>query len=165
MNRPHPHFDDKGTFDWHTDLAEALELARKDGKRLLIGYGRGQCGQCRSLVQSVLPRTEIAESIERGFVLLAADCDSAQAEVEELALKLENATMLPFVLIVDGQGQFIEGFSGVIEPQTLLRALERLSPLEAVPDITPDRTASAAVDADSAAPSSVGTKPQDADRA
>lgn len=38
--RPHPHFDDQGTLDWHTTLADALASARRDGKKVLIEIGR-----------------------------------------------------------------------------------------------------------------------------
>ncbi len=131
MNRPHPTFDDKGTFDWHTEIGKALSEAQTDGKRLLIEYGREQCSQCRALVQAVLPRPEIAELVASSFVLLAADCDDAEEDVEELALKLEDAMQLPFVLIIDEHGQFLEGFSGVIEPERLRRTLERLAPAQA----------------------------------
>jgi len=30
MKRRHPHFDDKGTLDWHTTLAEAKATARAE---------------------------------------------------------------------------------------------------------------------------------------
>lgn len=38
--RPHPHFDDKGTLDWHTTLADALKSAALEGKRVFIEIGR-----------------------------------------------------------------------------------------------------------------------------
>jgi len=38
--RKHPHFDDRGTLDWHTSFAEALATAKKDGKRIFIEIGR-----------------------------------------------------------------------------------------------------------------------------
>jgi hypothetical protein len=38
--RPHPHFDDQGTLDWHVTLDEALEQARAEDKRVLIELGR-----------------------------------------------------------------------------------------------------------------------------
>lgn len=37
--RPHPHFDDKGTLDWHTTLAEALASAAREGKHVFIEIG------------------------------------------------------------------------------------------------------------------------------
>ena len=38
--RKHPHFDDRGTLDWHTSFGEALSEAKTDGKRLFIEIGR-----------------------------------------------------------------------------------------------------------------------------
>jgi len=38
--RPHPHFDDRGTLDWHTSLAEALKQAAASGKHVFIEIGR-----------------------------------------------------------------------------------------------------------------------------
>ena len=38
--RKHPHFDDRGTLDWHTVFAEAQAAARAGGKRLFIEIGR-----------------------------------------------------------------------------------------------------------------------------
>ena len=38
--RPHPHFDDRGTLDWHTRWSEALASAAAQGKRVLVEFGR-----------------------------------------------------------------------------------------------------------------------------
>jgi hypothetical protein len=38
--RAHPHFDDRGTLDWHTTFAEAQAAARSAKKRLFIDVGR-----------------------------------------------------------------------------------------------------------------------------
>lgn len=38
--RPHPHFDDKGTLDWHTSFAEAKQRARDEGKLIFVEFGR-----------------------------------------------------------------------------------------------------------------------------
>jgi hypothetical protein len=38
--RSHPHFDDRGTLDWHTRWSEALAEARKAGKHLFVELGR-----------------------------------------------------------------------------------------------------------------------------
>jgi hypothetical protein len=38
--RPHPHFDDKGTLDWHTRYADALAAAKTSGRKILIEFGR-----------------------------------------------------------------------------------------------------------------------------
>jgi hypothetical protein len=36
----HPHFDDRGTLQWFTSMAEAKAAAAKDGKRIFIEFGR-----------------------------------------------------------------------------------------------------------------------------
>ena len=61
------------------------------------------------------------------FVALAADADDPDPEVIELAHKLEDAMMLPFVLFVDAHGQFLEGTSGLVNPQTFSATLRRLT--------------------------------------
>jgi hypothetical protein len=38
--RPHPHFDDRGTFDWSTSWADASARARAEGKRIFVEFGR-----------------------------------------------------------------------------------------------------------------------------
>lgn len=40
--RAHPHFDDKGTLDWHTRWSEALATAKRENKHLFIEFGREQ---------------------------------------------------------------------------------------------------------------------------
>ena len=60
------------------------------------------------------------------FVALAADADDPEPAVIELANKLEGATMLPFVIFTDAEGQFLDGYSGVVTPPYLLRTLNKL---------------------------------------
>jgi hypothetical protein len=38
--RGHPHFNDGGTLQWYTTLAEAAAAAKKEGKLVFIEYGR-----------------------------------------------------------------------------------------------------------------------------
>jgi len=36
----HPHFDDKSTLAWHTELKKAQAAARKENKVVFIEFGR-----------------------------------------------------------------------------------------------------------------------------
>jgi thioredoxin-related protein len=125
--RSHPHFDDRGSLDWHTCLADALAQAKREKKHLFIELGREACGQCRSLVQSVVPRPDVAPLLQQHFVALAADADDTESEVEDLAMNLEDATMLPFVLFVDVDGKFVDGLSGQVNPVMFAATLKRIS--------------------------------------
>jgi len=125
--RPHPHFDDRGTLDWHTRLADALDQARREKKHLFVELGREQCGQCRALVQSVVPRPDVAPLLQERFVALAADADDTETAVEDLAMNLEDATMLPFVLFADADGKFVDGLSGFVNPAIFVATLKRIA--------------------------------------
>jgi thioredoxin-related protein len=126
-NRAHPHFDDRGTLDWEVSFTAAMKRAKSEGKLLFVEFGREACGQCRALVQSVVPRPEIAALLRERFVAVASDCDDAEPEVEALAMELEDAYMLPFVLFADADGRFLEGTSGAVSPGALRETLERLT--------------------------------------
>lgn len=125
--RPHPHFDDRGTLDWETRFAAASERARRENKTLFIEMGREACGQCRSLVQNVVPRPDVGPLLHERFVALAADADETEEEVLGYAQELEDAYMLPFVIFVDPQGRFIEGTSGTVNPITFAARLKRMA--------------------------------------
>jgi len=38
--RPHPHFDDRGTLDWHTRWSEASAAARAGDMLVFVELGR-----------------------------------------------------------------------------------------------------------------------------
>ena len=40
MTQPHPHFDDRGTLDWHLVWKDALAAARTQHKLLFVEFGR-----------------------------------------------------------------------------------------------------------------------------
>ena len=126
-SRPHPHFDDRGALAWHTRWRDALAQARAEKKVLMVEFGRELCGQCRSFVQTVVPRPEVAALLQERFVALAADADDTEDEVFELASHLPDATMLPFVMFADAEGRFLEGSSGVVDPRRFVETLERLA--------------------------------------
>ncbi|MCE9595979.1 MAG: thioredoxin family protein [Planctomycetes bacterium] len=124
--RPHPHFDDRGTLDWHRNWAEAAETARREKKLVFIDMGRELCSQCRTLVQSVIPHPEVAPILKERFVALASDADETEDEVLALAEHLEDAYMLPFVVFADADGKFVGGTSGATNPLSFRRMLDSL---------------------------------------
>ncbi len=126
-NRAHPHFDDRGTLDWHTQYSAALAQAKRERKHLFIELGREACGQCRALVEFVVPRPDVGPYLTEHFVALSADADDTERVVEDLAMNLEDAMVLPFVLFVDGDGKFVDGFAGAVNPALFASTLKRIS--------------------------------------
>lgn len=122
----HPHFDDGGTLRWYESMAEAKDVARAENKMLFIEFGRELCSQCKSLVEAVVPRPDVAPLLRENFVAVASDCDDPEDEVAALAGQLEDAMMLPFVLFADADGRFLDGYSGVVTPPYLIKTMKRL---------------------------------------
>lgn len=126
MLRPHPHFDDRGTLDWHTRWAQALAAAAAQKKLIFVEFGREQCSNCRALVGGVVPHEKVAPLLRQHFVALASDCDEPEDEVIALAEQLPDASMLPFVLFADAQGKFLGGSEGAQSASSFLIQIERL---------------------------------------
>src|SRR5438128_3205786 len=109
MASTHPHFDDKG-LKWTTKLADALAEAKRDKKHVLIEYGRKACGNCKMLVENVMPNPQVRAELEKKFVLLATDCDNPEEAVRKIgAHHMANARSLPFVMYLNSNGDFVFG--------------------------------------------------------
>ena len=78
-------------------------------------------------MQAVVPRPDVAPLLKEHFVALASDCDKPEDEVIALAQKLEDAMMLPFIIFADAEGNYLDGYSGVVTPPYLIKKLTELS--------------------------------------
>lgn len=78
-------------------------------------------------MEGVVPRPDVAPILQEHFVALAADADETEDEVVRLAMNLEGAMMLPFVLFADAEGEFLDGYSGVATPPQLIKTLNRIT--------------------------------------
>ena len=74
-------------------------------------------------MEALVPRPDVGPVLQDGFVALAADCDDPEEEVVDLARRIEDAQMLPFVIVADSNGQFLAGASGMQTPEGLLGLL------------------------------------------
>jgi Thioredoxin-like len=127
----HPHFNDQGAVQWFLSYEEALAEAKRSGKRLFIESGRKACGNCRVLVESVLPRDEVKRLLAEHFVCYADDCDQMAPEVLDLGREhLRHASTLPFVIVTDAEGVWLGGSSGqaIARPDALLALLRAALP-------------------------------------
>jgi len=74
-----------------------------------------------------VPRPDVAPLLQDHFVALAADADDTERAVEKLAMNLEDAMMLPFVLFADADGNFVDGFSGNVNPALFAATCKRIA--------------------------------------
>ena len=78
-------------------------------------------------MEAVIPRPDVAPMLQAGFVAVASDCDEPEDEVIALAQQVEDAMMLPFILFADAEGNYIDGYSGVVTPPYLIKKLNEHS--------------------------------------
>jgi hypothetical protein len=78
-------------------------------------------------VQSVVPRPDVAPLLQEHFVALAADADETEEDVMRHAGHLEDAYMLPFVMFVGPDGQYVDGYSGPTNPVSFVARLKRIA--------------------------------------
>ena len=80
-------------------------------------------------MEGVVPHPQVAPILQDHFVGLAADADADDQDVIQLAMKLEGAMMLPFVIFTDEQGEFLDGYSGTTTPPYFLKTIQKLTGL------------------------------------
>ncbi len=77
-------------------------------------------------MEGVIPRPDVALLLRDNFVALAADADAPEEEVKQLAMRLENAMMLPFLIFADSEGRFLGGHSGMVTPALMTQLVNKL---------------------------------------
>ena len=91
------------------DVAEDLETANDEGKRLALIFEQRGCIYCKKLHEEVLSRPEVAEYIEENFVVvqynLYGDADVTDLDGEELtekeAARKWNVVFTPTIFFLD----------------------------------------------------------------
>lgn len=78
-------------------------------------------------MQGAVPHPKVASLLQQHFVALASDADDPEPAVVQLAMKLEDAMMLPFVLFADADGNFLDGYAGTSSAPYLLKVIEKLT--------------------------------------
>ncbi len=78
-------------------------------------------------MEGVVPHPQIAPLLQTHFVARAADADAAEDAVVQLAMKLDGAMMLPFVIFADAEGEFLDGYSGTTTPPYFLKTIQKLT--------------------------------------
>ena len=123
----HPYFDDKGTLAWHCDLPSAQAAARASGRLVFIEYGRRACGNCRVLVQRVMPQPCVKARLSSVCVGLAADCDEPDPVVTAVFHKaMPDASLLPFVAVVTPDLEYVTGWSGSMDVDGCARQMDKI---------------------------------------
>ena len=103
-----------GSDDWHTDFKAAQELAKKEGKPILMNFsGSDWCGWCIRLDNEVFSSSVFKDFAKDNLVLLELDFPRKTPQSEEI--KAQNKQLaekysvrgFPTVLMIDAEGKII----------------------------------------------------------
>jgi thioredoxin-related protein len=109
--------------DTQTQLAKAMQTAKKDDKRILVMFGGDWCGWCHKLHELFASDAEIRKILSYEYVLVMVDTTAPGAE--ELLIKCKAA--LPKDELQKGVGF---PFLGVLDSSGKVLTAQRTDPLE-----------------------------------
>jgi len=100
--------------EWETDFAKASELAKKEGKHMLLDFsGSDWCGWCIKLDKEVFKKSEFKEYAKQNLVLVMLDFPRSKPQSKklkdqnkELAQKYEIKGY-PSVILLSPEGELV----------------------------------------------------------
>ncbi len=123
---------------WGMSYADALAVARKENKRILIDFTGVNCSNCRQMERAVMPRKDVIDKM-KDFVTVQLYTDFVpidsltQQQREDLAadnidreIKMTGEATAPFYVIVDPSGggeKVVATHGGYAEPGLFLQFL------------------------------------------
>jgi len=100
--------------EWETDFAKASELAKKDGKHMLLDFtGSDWCGWCMKLDKEVFKKTEFKDYAKQSLVLVQLDFPHQKQlskKVKEQNAKLAAKYQIkgyPSIIILSPEGELV----------------------------------------------------------
>jgi thiol:disulfide interchange protein len=88
--------------DHEAALAQALEQARREHKRVLVTFGGNWCGWCHALHELFEAEGPVRERLATSYVQLRVDSRSGKALAVELGAPLPS---VPFLTVLDADGK------------------------------------------------------------
>ena len=121
---------DEAGLIWHDNLADALQIAQQQQKRVFIDFTGYTCINCRWMEKSIFAKTPILTEFRDQFILVQLYTDGGpQGEInQQLQIERFRTLALPFYVILNPQNQEIARHTGIMySMDDFLRFLRRSS--------------------------------------
>lgn len=112
--------ENKG-IEWLSSLDEGMEVARRDGKFLILDFYAKWCTVCKELDEKTFSDKRVMESLSN-YVLVRIDLSRGERE----EIKKFNVMGIPTVIFLDSTGNELSRFSGFKNPDDFLKELEKI---------------------------------------
>jgi thiol:disulfide interchange protein len=123
------------TADGGKQIAEALAIAKKENKRVLLQFGANWCGWCHKLHALFQSNTAIADLLRRDYVTVLIDVNKEHNRDVDLKYGRPTKHGLPVIVILDSDAkQLTTQETGALEagsehsPEKVMAFLKAWSP-------------------------------------
>lgn len=101
---------------WMTDYENAVSVAKRSNRPMLLDFGASWCGPCKKLEANTLRDKDVAYYVETGFIAVKIDGDQSPQLAEKFKVK-----GFPTLIILSPDGREIARRSGYVEPDAFLK--------------------------------------------
>lgn len=100
---------------WMDSLDDALKLAQRDNKRVLLEFTGYTCVNCRWMEQNILANRDVHELIKNHFIAVRLFTDGGQDAEKNLTLEIDRfkTIALPYYATLTENGEIQNTISGV----------------------------------------------------
>ena len=105
--------------EWFTDLQKGLEVAKKEGKLVLIYFYAEHCPYCYQVEEFVFGDPDVEKFLGKNFVVVSID----YGEDEKLSEKLHVFGTPTFVILDPKSGQVLKKIFGSVPKEQFMSML------------------------------------------
>lgn len=105
---------------WETDVAAALEIAKKEKKAVMLEFtGSDWCPPCIMMSKKVFSKDEFFKAASKNYILVHVDfpkSDEALSKKNEPLLEKYNVEGYPTIILLDSEGKEFSRFFAMEYP-------------------------------------------------
>jgi thiol:disulfide interchange protein DsbD len=117
-------FDQGDGIPWQTYTEKRLREAA--GRPVLVAFAADWCINCKALEQTTFKDKRLLATLERrGVQPLEVDLTQVDDVRKEIFARF-GGRAIPFMVLLDGSGQIVQRFTGMVSPDTLIEMLHTL---------------------------------------
>ncbi len=121
INFPISSISERERIEWLPSLNEGMEIAKKEGKILILDFYAKWCTICKELDEKTFSNEKVKESL-KNFILVRVDVSTGERD----ELRKFNVFGIPTVIFMDWNGKELGRFSGFMSPDKFIEEIEKI---------------------------------------
>jgi thioredoxin-related protein len=105
--------------DWKKDYDAALELAKKDGRYVVVVFGGPDCPPCAKMRETTFKDKEVVERLNRAYVAVYVHLDGPNPVAKQFGVEA-----IPTTFLVTSDGTRVRRWEGYVGPEDWRKGLD-----------------------------------------